>query len=59
MGGLIPLAQEIEDSLLMVGGLMCAAGLAFQGRQKMAMLTTGALIVVGTLIVTIATFRTA
>lgn len=59
MGGLIPLAQEVEDSLLIVGAMMCAAGLAFQGRQKMAMLTTGAVLVVATLVVTIATFRAA
>lgn len=57
MGGLIPLAQEFEDSLLIVGGIMCAASLAFTGKQKIGMLGTGAFIVVATLVVIIATFK--
>ena len=57
LGGLIPLAQEFEDALLIVGGMMCAFSLALTGKQKMGMLSTGGLIVVVTLIVTIATFK--
>jgi hypothetical protein len=57
MGQFIPLAQEFEDSLLIIGAVMCAASLAFNGRQKMGMLGTGAFIVVATLIVTILTYK--
>jgi hypothetical protein len=59
MGQFIPLAQEFEDSLLIVGATMCVASLAFSGRQKMGMLGTGAFLVVATLIVTILTFKSA
>lgn len=57
MGQFIPLAQEVEDSLLIIGATMCAASLAFNGRQKMGMMGTGAFLVVATLIVTILTFK--
>ncbi len=57
MGQFIPLAQEFEDSLLIIGAAMCAASLAFSGKQKMGMMGTGAFIVIATLVVTILTFR--
>jgi hypothetical protein len=57
MGQFIPLAQEFEDSLLIIGATMCAASLAFSGKQKMGMMGTGAFIVIATLVVTILTFR--
>ena len=57
MGGLIPLAQEFEDTFLIVGAALCAASLAFSGKQKVGLMGTGALIFVVTLVITIATFK--
>ncbi len=56
-GTFIPVAQEFEDSLLIIGAVLCVAGLAFSGKQKMGMMGTGAFILVATLIVTILTFH--
>ena len=57
MGQFIPLAQEFEDSIIIIGATMCIAGLAFNGKERMGMLGTGAFLVVATLIVILVTFK--
>ncbi|MCL6594621.1 MAG: hypothetical protein K6V73_00225 [Firmicutes bacterium] len=56
-GSLIPLAQEFEDTFLIVGAALCTLSLAFRGRAKVGLMGTGGLIFLVTLIVTVATFR--
>jgi|GEM_PF-6508518 len=57
MGSLIPIAQEFEDAILIVGGAMCAASLAFSGKQRIGMMMTGGLLVVATIVVILLTFK--
>ena len=57
MGQFIPVAQEIEDSILIIGAVMCVAGLAFSGTRRMGMIGTGAFILVATLVVILITFK--